>query len=166
MKTTIVMILLLASLQGFGQRKKKEDPKDVKIDSLTKATTSLSVQLDSVSKDRKTYYGLYTTIKEKVLLRDFEPAKLPQIIDSLRKNKDVKVTGLTDTLSILNTENKNLIDENKKLKSRLDSLASGSHVDKTKLVAELKDLKGLLDTKVITQAEYDAKKKLVMDKWK
>jgi hypothetical protein len=32
-------------------------------------------------------------------------------------------------------------------------------------MAELKDLKSLLDTKIITQAEYDEKKKVVMGKW-
>jgi hypothetical protein len=171
MKTTILMILLLTAFQGFGQKKKKTDPKDAKIDSLTTATGALSVQNDSLSKDRKLYYGLYTTLKEKVLLRDFEPAKLGDIIDSLRKNKDAKVSMLTtassslrDTLSILNKENDKLMTENISLKSKLDSLSAGSQ-DKTKMIAELKDLKGLLDSKVITQAEYDAKKKLVMDRW-
>src|ERR1700704_1450965 len=120
MKKTILIILLFAAFQGFSQKKKKEDVKDLKIDSLTKANGVLTVQLDSISKDRKLYYGLYTTIKEKVILRDFEPAKLPEIIDSLRKGKDATVSGLTaasaslrDTLSILNKENSNLSEENK-----------------------------------------------------
>jgi|JI10StandDraft_1071094.scaffolds.fasta_scaffold3634693_1 hypothetical protein len=32
-------------------------------------------------------------------------------------------------------------------------------------MAELKQLKELLNAKMITQAEYDSKKKLVMDRW-
>ena len=37
--------------------------------------------------------------------------------------------------------------------------------EKAKLMTELKDLKSLLDAKIITQAEFDTKKKLIMDKW-
>ena len=169
MKTLTLVILLFAVFQGFGQKKKKPDPKDTKIDSLTKVNSALSVQLDSVSKDQKLYYGLYTTIKDKVILRDFDPAKMPQIIDSLRAGRDATFAGLTaasvslrDTLSILNQENKHL-------KAQLDSLSvakGSSSADKTQLIAELKQLKELLDAKILTQAEYDAKKKIVMDKWK
>ena len=169
MRTYILVILLFAAFQGFSQKKKKPDPKDTKIDSLTKVNSALSVQLDSVSKDQKLYYGLYTTIKEKVILTDFDPAKMPQIIDSLRAGRDATFAGLTaasaslrDTLALLNQENTHL-------KAKLDSLAvAGNAVsaDKNQLTAELKQLKDLLDTKILTQAEYEAKKKLVMDKWK
>jgi hypothetical protein len=167
MKTYILLILLLASFQGFSQKKKKPDPKDIKIDSLAKVNNSLTVKLDSVSKDRKLYYGLYTTIKDKVILRDFDPSKMPQIIDSLRAGRDATLAGLTaaskslkDTLTILN-------DENKALKMKLDSISvsAAKVADKAKLIEELKQLKELLDAKIITQAEYDTKKKTVMDKW-
>ena len=167
MKTYMLVILLLAAFQGFSQKKKKPDPKDIKIDSLSKVNSTLSVQLDSISKDQKLYYGLYTTIKEKVILHDFDPAKMPQIIDSLRAGRDATFAGLTaasaslrDTLAILNQENKHL-------RAKLDSLTVGpGGGDKSKLIAELKQLKELLDAKILTQAEYDAKKKIVMDKWK
>jgi hypothetical protein len=169
MKTCMLVILMFATFQGFGQKKKKPDPKDIKIDSLTKVNSSIAVQLDSVSKDQKLYYGLYTTIKEKVILRDFDPAQMPQIIDSLRAGRDATFAGLTaasvslrDTLAILGQENK-------QLRAQLDSLNAAGSVskeDKTELIAELKQLKELLDSKILTQAEYDAKKKVVMDKWK
>ena len=168
MKTYVLVILLFATLQGFAQKKKKPDPKDIKIDSLTKVNGSMSVQLDSIYKDQKLYYGLYTTIKEKVILRDFDPAQMPQIIDSLRSGRDATFASLTaaseslrDTLAILNQQNKHL-------KAQLDSLtvASAAGGDKTQLIAELKQLKELLDAKILTQPEYDAKKKVVMDKWK
>jgi hypothetical protein len=166
MKTYILAVLLFAAFQGFSQKKKKQDPKDITIDSLTKANSMLSVQLDSVSKDQKLYYGLYTTIKDKVILRDFDPAKMPQIIDSLKAGRDATLAGLAaasaslkDTLSMLN-------EENTKLKAKVDSLsAGGKGVDKSQLISELKSLKELLDSKILTQAEYDAKKKIVMDKW-
>jgi len=164
MKTYILIILLLATFQGFSQKKKKADPKDIKIDSLTKANGTLSVQLDSISKDRKLYYGLYTTIKEKVLLSDFDPAKLPQIIDSLKAGKDATISGLTTASTSLKDSLSLLSKENSELKAKLASQPVGGE-DKTKLIGELKQLKELLDTKILTQAEYDAKKKLVMDKW-
>ena len=51
------------------------------------------------------------------------PAKMPQIIDSLRAGRDATFAGLTaaseslsDSLAVLNQENKNL-------KAKLDSLA-------------------------------------------
>jgi hypothetical protein len=165
MKTFMLVIFLLAAFQSFSQKKKKPDPKDITIDSLSKVNTNLTVQLDSVSKDQKLYYGLYTTIKEKVILQDFDPAKMPQIIDSLRAGRDATFAGLTaasvslrDSLALLNQENKNL-------KAKLDSLTVGVGGDKSKLITELKQLKELLDAKIITQAEYDAKKKKVMDQW-
>ena len=64
-----------------------------------------------------------------------------------------------------------LAKENEMLKAKMDTMmvalnaVNANNADKTKLVAELKDLKSLLDSKAITQAEYDEKKKLVMDKW-
>ena len=76
MKTFILAIILPAAFQGFGQKKKKADPKDIKTDSLAKVNSTLSVELDTVSKDQKVYYALYTTVKDKVLLHDFDPAKV------------------------------------------------------------------------------------------
>jgi len=167
MKISILIIFLLVAFQGFSQKKKKADPKDAKIDSLSKANGALTVKLDSVSKNQKVYYGLYTTIKDKVLMHDFNPANLSQIIDSIRVSRDsttsllaAPVASLKDTVSMLRKENI-------KLKANLDSLsvAAGGPVDKSKLIAELKELKGLLDAKIITQAEFDAKKKKLMDQW-
>ena len=165
MKTYILVILLLASFQGFGQKKKKQDPKDIKIDSLAKVNGTLSVQLDSISNEQKVYYGLYTTLKEKVLLHDFNPANLSQIIDSIRVSRDsttsllaAPVASLRDSISILR-------EENLTLKSKLDSLQVGTGKDKTELIAELKELKGLLDANILTQAEFDSRKKKLMDKW-
>ena len=166
MKTYMLVILLLAAFQGFSQKKKKEDPKDIKIDSLSKANSTLSVQLDSISKDQKLYYGLYTTIKEKVVLHDFDPAQMSQIIDSLRAGRDATFAGLTAASESLSDSLTMLSQENKNLRAKLDSLAVGSGgEDKSELIAELKQLKELLDAKILTQAEYDTKKKIVMDKW-
>lgn len=171
MKSFIVIILLFAVIQGFSQKKKKVDPKDVRIDSLTQANAALTIKLDSVSKDRKLYYGVYTTLKEKVLLKDFDPAKLPVIIDSIRASRDSTSSLLAAPIAPLRDSLAMVTNENTALKAKVDSMSASLNtyvnngVDKSKLTAELKDLKSLLDNKVITQADYDAKKKLVMDKW-
>ena len=47
--------------------------------------------------------------------------------------------------------------ENEKLKATIDSLNT-SNADNTKLVNELKQLKELLDAKIITQEDFDKKK--------
>ena len=171
MKAILSIVLLLVVLQGVSQRKKKADPRDEKIDSLTATNALLAVQVDSLAKEQKVYSGMYTTIKEKVLLKDFDPAKLPQIIDSIRLSRDsltsamgAPVSGLRDSLAIVNKENL-------MLKTKIDSMTvtmnalNASAGDKTKLMAELKDLKSLLDAKIISPDEYEAKKKIVMSKW-
>ncbi len=136
----------------------------LQIDSLIQANTALSGKVDSISKDLAIYHGLYTTIKDKVIKYDFDPAKMSQIIDSLRTHRDSTFTGLTaasaslkDTLFILNKENI-------KLKASLDSITT-TEANKAKVIAELKELKGLLDNKIITQPEFDAKKAKIMERW-
>ncbi|WP_073132991.1 SHOCT domain-containing protein [Chryseolinea serpens] len=165
MKNYILMVLLLlAVFQGFSQKKKKQDPKDIKIDSLTKATSMLTRKADSLGKSQTVYYGLYTTIKEKVLLHDFNPAKLSQIIDSIRVSRDSTTSLLAAPIAPLNDSLSRLRKENVMLKAKVDSLTVDK-VDKATVVADLKELKVLLDSKILTQAEYDAKKKKLLEKW-
>jgi Short C-terminal domain len=161
MKTYLLIILLLASFHGFSQKKGKSapapDPKDLKIDSLTKINGKITLQLDSVTKSSTLYLGVYTAVKEKVLLHDFDPAKTSQIIDSLKISKDATIKGLSGASASLSDSLTLLSKENSELKAKLNN--------KDALTAELKQLKDLLDSKIITQAEYDDKKKLVMDRW-
>jgi hypothetical protein len=168
MKNFILILFLLLAIPGFSQKKKQIEAKDAQIDTLTKANAALLAEVDSISAEHKVYYGLYTTIKEKVLMEDFDPARFPDIVDSIRSHRD-------STVSVLSTSYKDslamLTKENHMLKTKIDTMTvalnavNANNSDKTKLVAELKDLKALLDAKAITQAEYDEKKKLVMDKW-
>ena len=61
--------------------------------------------------------------------------------------------------------------ENKLLTTKVETLeleikaVERKNLDKLRLVSELKDLKGLLDSKLISQTDYEIKKKQVMDKW-
>jgi hypothetical protein len=167
MKALLTLLLVLIVFQGMSQKKKKSDAKDAQIDTLTQNNALLTKQVDSISKDRALYYGLYTVIKEKVLMNDFDPARFDKIVDSIRTTRDsahatalAPMGSLKDSLTMMATENKHL-------KQRLDSMShtAAAAADKTKLVGELKDLKSLLDNKIITQAEFDEKKKIIMSKW-
>ncbi len=174
----IACILILSSLQGYSQKKGKVDPKDVTIDSLTtvstmlatqldsttKVASSLSMHLDSVSKDLTVYKGLYTTIKEQVVMHDFNPADMGTIIDSLKAGRDETFSGLSATSKSMADSVAILTKENAALKEMMTVLQAEVG-DKEKLVAELKQLKELLDAKIITQAEFDEKKTLLMAKW-
>jgi hypothetical protein len=175
MKNLLILVLLLASVQSFGQKKKKQDEKDVQIETLTASNAALTGKLDSVTKDHQLYYTNYTTmytaLKDKVLKTDFDPAHLPVIIDSIRSNRDslnsvlaAPIASLKDSLNMMSTQNN-------ALKTRVDSMSTALNdyvvksTDKKLLMAELKDLKSMLDSKMITPAEYDTKKKLVMERW-
>jgi hypothetical protein len=160
-KALFILLMLVIASQVFSQKKGKTDPKDVKIDSLTKVTNALSLQLDSVSKEREIYYGLYTVIKEKVIKYKFDPTKGEFLIDSLKTTRDSTMLGLSknaESVSVLKVENE-------KLKATIDSLNT-ANADNTKLVNELKQLKELLDAKIITQEDFDKKKTIIMDQWK
>ena len=169
MKPLISLFLLLVFFQGMAQSKKdmekQLEQKTAQVDTLTKANADLTRQVDSLSKNLEVYMGLYTVIKEKVLMKDFEPARFDEIVDSVRTTRDsahkvslAPMQGLKDSLALARKENL-------ELKGKVDELTAIT-ADKSKLVAELKDLKSLLDAKVITQTEYDEKKRLVMDRWK
>ncbi len=171
MKNYFLLLLLLIATQTFAQKKGKVDPKAVQIDSLTKASTAFSAQADSLlivsdslSKERTIYYGLYTTIKEKVLKRDFDPAKLSFIIDSLARGRDstyqvlnVSSSALMDSLNVLKIENA-------EMKTMINSMTE-VEAAKNRLVNELRLLKELLDSKILTQAEFDSRKATVLAKW-
>lgn len=175
MKNFILFSLIFFSIQAFGQKKETIEQQAATIDTLTMQNLALTSQLDSLmtlsttlsSALDSTSAGLalyYSTIKEKVLQHDFDPAALPDIIDSLRNSRDEKITGLS-------TESKSLADsvaalnlEITSLNATLDAIKNAD-ADKEKLVAELKQLKELLDSGILTQSEYDEKKAKLMEKW-
>ena len=163
-KLMVFLLILFIALQAFSQKKGKPDPKDLKIDSLSKANAALNVQLDSVSKELKIYLGVYTAVKEKVIKYKYDPAKISVLIDSLKGSRDSTFNTLSgssaslkDSISVLNKENESL-------KATIKSLQE-AEANKEKLVSELKQLKELLDAKIITQAEFDTKKEALMKKW-
>lgn len=175
MKTFLLFFMLFISFQAFGQKKVTIEQQTATIDTLTMQNATLTSQLDSLmtlnaslsSSLDSASAGLalyYSTIKEKVLIEDFDPAALPDIIDSLKTSRDEKITGLSneskslmDSISILNLEIE-------ALNETLESIKNAD-ADKEKLVAELKQLKELLDSGILSQDEYNEKKAKLMEKW-
>lgn len=105
---------MLMSFASFGQKQKELS---AQIDTLTVVNRSLSdsiqvlsYQLDSVSAAFGKYFELYTVIKEKVVLMDFNPDKMGQIIDSLRSGRD-SIIHLSEASVILMTDSVNHVNQ-------------------------------------------------------
>jgi hypothetical protein len=163
-------------LQASGQRKSKVDPKDAQIDTLTTVNKSLSLQLDSLSKELVKYYGVYTVIKEKVIHYNFDPTRSSYLIDSLKAGRDSiaamlnsvpKSTSTSDSLYLL-------LKESAMLKTKIDSIKTAwnleksaipqEDLDKANAIASLKQLRDLLTDKIITETEFITLKKKYLQK--
>jgi len=172
MKTLFtILLVLLVSVQSFGQRKGKVDPKDLQIDSLTKVTALQTLQADSLTMELDKYLGVYTALTEKVFKYNFDPEKTSFLIDSLRTTRDSTFTSATDVLedSLLLMKNKNLylqsaLDSLNLVAGQMDDLAIQEQIKDT-AVEDLKELKELLDSDIITQEEFDDKKKKLLEKF-
>ena len=164
-RVVFLLFVFLLTTQAFGQRKGKVDPKDLKIDSLNQANAVLTLKLDSVSKDYTKYYGFYTLIKDSVVKHSFDPEKAPALLDSLKSSRNsafaqssAVTAALRDTLALM-------LDDKAKLQAKIDSLSVKKEVDITKMATDLKLLKELLDSKTLTQEEFDKQKTVIMQKY-
>jgi hypothetical protein len=177
MKILILSLsLLLTSVGAFSQRKSKVDPKDAQIDTLTKVNKTLTVKLDSVSKELVKYESVYSTIKEKVIHYNFDPTRAAYLIDSLKATRDStsallaavpKSTESADSIKALIIENtvlKDSINDLKKAWEKDKTSLTQEEVDKAKTINNLKQLKELFDNKIITEAEFIALKKKYLEK--
>lgn len=98
MKNLLITVFVFSTIMSFAQKQNKDQQikdQQVKIDTLTKANEkltasnkALSTKSDSLSKELGKYFGLYTVIKDKVVKKDFDPAKMTVIIDSLKAGRD------------------------------------------------------------------------------
>lgn len=178
MKNFVLFLVLLIAVPGFGQKKGKVDPKDAQIDSLVKvtmtltsqvdslsqSTKALSMTLDSVSEDRDRYYKVYQAMSEKVMRYNFDPSKTPMLIDSMKMYRDSTMADLNSIALQLSDSIRILKSENEKLQNGIQDMTA-AQVDKEKIVEELRQLKELLDEKIITQEEYNVKKTKLLAKW-
>jgi uncharacterized protein YukE len=122
-------------------------------DSIQNLLTELTATHDSV---QQAYDTMYTAIKEKVFLDDFDPLAMSDLIDSLRTEASFGTAAMSDSISTLKKENAELSTTLDELKSKEDESA--------KLVADLKQLKELLDEGILTQEEFDKKKEILLQK--
>jgi len=151
----------MASFALYGQRNAKVDPKDaqidtlkVQVDSLSKVSKSLTLQLDSVSGELVKYLGLYNTIKDKVIHYAFDPTRSAYLIDSLaglrysaaaRNMLGMKTAAATpDTLKAAPAV----------LPPVSEAALPPEEVQRALAVSAIKQLKELLDAKIITDAEF------------
>ena len=159
MKTiTIALMLFMVSVTLYGQRNSKVDPKDaqidtlkVQVDSLSKVTKSLSLQLDSVSGELVKYLGVYNAIKDKVLHYAFDPTRSAYLIDSLQAIRD-------STAALLALKPVSLSDTSKVAPAIIPLAAAppvpAEDIERAKALSGIKQLKELLDAKIITDAEF------------
>ena len=166
MKTLIVLLaVLMASSQVFGLGKKKEDPKDAQIASLTQ-------KLDSVSKEMARYVTMYDTLQTKVFHYNFAPERTAILIDSLRSlPKDstfIKSSkSFADTIIVLKKENaslKGIISTSNSEAAKNKIFMTQEEVDRAKVIEILSQLKKLVDDKILTEAEFIPLKKKYLDK--
>jgi hypothetical protein len=170
------LALLLVVFQASGQRRSKtdtaksdttkaKDPKDMQIDSLMKVTKNMTLQLDSVSKELVKYLGLYDAIRENVLKYRFDPTRSAYLIDSLKATRDSASLLLSKPKTNVQADSISaLLKENIQLKLKLDSArvlvsknlipVSPEDLERAKAVSSLKQLKELLDAKIITDTEF------------
>lgn len=170
------LVLLLTCFHLSGQRKSKTDPRDAQIDTLSRSNMTLTLQLDSVSKELLKYTGMYTVLKEKVIHYDFDPARTGFLIDSLKASRDSAILILTAVpkVEIPNDSIPLLLKEKSMLMARIDSLRAGwekdkeafdsEEIEKSKAIANLKQLKELNSDKIISDAEFIALKKKYLEK--
>jgi hypothetical protein len=169
------LTLLFAFSQVFAERKSKTDPKDAQIDSLTKVSKTLALELDSVSGVLVKYTGMYTVLQEKVIHYNFDPARTGFLIDSLKASRDSSALLLKEVPKpIANDSIPLLIKENTQLKAKIDSLNASwekerntvppEELERAKAIGSLKQLKELLADKIITETEFITLKKKYLSK--
>ena len=166
MKTLILSLaILLATFQSFGQKKSKEDPKDAQINSLT-------LKLDSVSKELVKYVAVYDTLIKKVVHYNFEPARTAYLIDSLKMRPVDSIyiklsAAYADTIAVLRKQNaamKASLDFTNSDAEKNKVFMTQEEIDRAKTLTTLKQYRDLVDTKVLTEAEFIALKKKYLDK--
>ena len=172
MKTKLILLFVaLSAAVTITQAQSKKDLEanyakcTVEKDSLQKLYTgltatqeSLKKTCDSINKVNLAYDSMYRVIRDRVILKEFNPLNSSKLLDSLSKTRSLALSGISDSVSILKKENT-------KLQVTIDSLAAAAGLkDNSAVINQLKQLKELLDAQIITQAEFDTKKAKLLEK--
>jgi len=187
MRTVIVaLVVLLTASQAYGQilgkkKSKDVDPRDAQIDSLTTLTKTLTLQLDSVSGELSKYAVVTDSLKVPGDTASVLLAAAPQSAvtgDSVTAAAvsapvpvalivEPKGPAAPDSVAILLQENKRLsaaADSMKLALVKTAELITSEEVVKATAVSDLKKLKELLDSGIITVAEFTSLKKKYLEK--
>lgn len=173
MKTKLLwlfVILMITVVPAYAQSKKDIESDYAKCiiakDSVQKVLTelnasyeALSITYDSLSNVCLVYDTMYNVIKERVFKYSFQPSSMPFLLDSLTESRNEAFTALgtslSDSITVLNQKNE-------ELKAVIETL-SDKEDKSAKIVNDLKQLKELLDTGILTQQEFDTKKALLLE---
>lgn len=170
------LVILLTTFQAYGQilgkkKSKDVDPRDAQIDSLTTLTKTLSLQLDSVSGELSKYAVVTDSLKvpgdtTSVLVAaapaaaTSAPAPVPLLVEP-------KGPAAPDSVAILMLENKRLAASTDSMKlawKKTVEMLTGEEIIKATAVHDLKKLKELLDSGIITVTEFTSLKKKYLEK--
>ena len=176
---SLLLCFLMISVTLNAQSKKELEAQVAQLTTDLEASkasySSLSATHDSTAAVLDTYIGMYKTIQEKVLPYDFAPEDIGRIIDSLQTNRDSTLMSimsgsetLSDSVSILTTniDSLNATIESQKaeiaeLKGQVENFSNPAGITDEQ-VAALEKLKKLLDTGILTEEEFQAKKKMIL----
>lgn len=172
MKSVLLIVVMLITVSSvFAQRKSKE------IDTLTQQNKELTAKIDSVNAVVVKYTVMYNVLKDSVIKYQFDPEKTTFLLDSLKSSRSAAAIMLTDTDKQAADSIALLIKQNTVLSSKIDSIKTAWNAEKNalpvipieeleyaKAVTGLKQLKELLDNKIITDAEFLVLKKKYVDK--
>lgn len=165
LRLIILMALTLSSAYTIEAQSKNELEATLKKctidkDSISEANKRLTTICDSLKKVATAYDTMYMVIKSKVLLKDFNPAQMNYLVDSLRQTgKDYAfgtLVTLNDSVSLLKMDNKRLNETIKKMNSNIN--------ERSVVIYDLRQLKLLLDENIITQLEFNEKKANLIEK--
>ena len=179
MKSVLLIVVMLITISSvFAQRKSKE------IDALTQQNKALTAKLDSVNTVNSKYMVMYNVLKDSLIKYQFDPEKTVFLLDSLKSSRSAAAMMLNDTdkqaadsIKMLVKQKTELIKQNAELTSKIDSIKTAWTAEKNavpvipaeeleyaKAITGLKQLKELLEAKIITDAEFATLKKKYIGK--
>ena len=122
------------------------------------------MKLDEANQELAYYTTARELVENNIVKYPIEPAAMSMILDTALTNRDQAIQTLAAQVKSLQDDVLILQADNNRLQQALESMAQ-ANADPEKLVKELRQLKSLLDSEIITQEEFDIKKAKLLAKW-